>query len=47
MILPLELETKEIADLVAFLENLTGANIEELIRDARSEQVGNPGDATP
>ncbi len=47
MILPLDLETEEIADLVTFLENLTGANIEELIRDARSEKVGNPGDATP
>jgi cytochrome c peroxidase len=41
---PLGLDDREIDDLVAFLESLTGDNLGELIRDARSESVGNPGD---
>jgi cytochrome c peroxidase len=47
MIRPLELDEGQIDDLVAFLESLTGDNIEELIRDARSEPVGNPDGAQP
>ena len=39
---PLGLAPGEIADLVAFLESLTGANIAELARDGRSVAVGNP-----
>jgi cytochrome c peroxidase len=45
MIRPLDLDDGEIDDLVAFLESLTGANIDELIRDARSEPVSNPDGA--
>jgi cytochrome c peroxidase len=45
MMRPLELDEGQIDDLVAFLESLTGDNIDELIRDARSEHVGNPDDA--
>jgi cytochrome c peroxidase len=40
---PLGLSPREIDDLVAFLESLTGSNLEELVRDARSEPVGNFG----
>ena len=40
----LDLEEAEIEQLVAFLESLTGGNLDELIRDARSERAGNPGD---
>jgi cytochrome c peroxidase len=40
---PLGLTDLEAGDLVAFLESLTGENVEDLIRDARSEAVGNPG----
>jgi cytochrome c peroxidase len=43
---PLGLDEGEIRDLVAFLESLTGDNVEELVADARSETVGNPG-STP
>jgi cytochrome c peroxidase len=43
LILPLGLQPAEIDAVVAFLEGLTGDNIEELIDDARSEEVGNPG----
>ena len=39
---PLALTATERAALVAFLESLTGSNVEELIRDARSERIGNP-----
>lgn len=38
----LGLSEAEVADLVAFLESLTGANIADLIRDGRSVVVGNP-----
>ncbi len=41
LIQPLHLTEEEMAALVAFLESLTGDNIEELIADARSIQVGN------
>ena len=43
MIRPLELDDDEVGDLVAFLESLTGDNVEELVEDARSEAVGNFG----
>ena len=39
---PLGLTPADIADLVAFLESLTGANISDLVRDGRSVAVGNP-----
>lgn len=39
---PLGLSEVDVADLVAFLESLTGANIADLIRDGRSVDVGNP-----
>ncbi len=39
---PLDLREGEVDDLVTFLESLTGDNIDELVRDARSEAVGNP-----
>ncbi len=38
----LGLNEEEIADLVSFLDSLTGAGVDELVRDARSEMVGNP-----
>jgi cytochrome c peroxidase len=41
---PLGLKDGEIDDIVAFLESLTGAGIGEIVRDARSQSVGNPGD---
>ena len=41
---PLGLEERQIDELVAFLESLTGDNVDELVRDARSEKIGNPGD---
>lgn len=44
---PLGLGSTEIDDLVAFLNSLTGDNIQELVRDARSQRVGNPGDRSP
>ncbi len=37
---PLKLSARESEDLVAFLRSLTGSNIEELVRDARSEAIG-------
>jgi cytochrome c peroxidase len=40
---PLGLSDAEIDDLVAFLESLTGDNVAELVADARSEGIGNPG----
>lgn len=42
---PLGLTEAEKDDLVAFLESLTGSNASELVRDARSAPVGNPGGA--
>lgn len=42
LIRPLGLDETEIADLVAFLESLTGGNIGELVGDGRSVVVGNP-----
>lgn len=38
---PLDLNEAEIAALVAFLQGLTGSNVEDLIADARSQAVGN------
>lgn len=43
LIRPLGLTGREIEDLVAFLESLTGDNVAELVRDARSVPVANPG----
>jgi len=40
---PLGLTESEKRDLVAFLESLTGANVAELVADARAETIGNPG----
>lgn len=40
---PLHLAEGEKDDLVAFLESLTGSNVAELVADARSETIGNPG----
>ena len=40
----LGLDKREVGEVVAFLESLTGDNIEELVLDARSERIGNPGD---
>jgi cytochrome c peroxidase len=42
LIMPLHLNEEEIDALVAFLNALTGDNIEELAGDARSEAIGNP-----
>ena len=42
---PLGLTEAEKDDLVAFLESLTGSNVAELVEDARSAPVGNPGGA--
>jgi cytochrome c peroxidase len=44
---PLGLEESEIDEIVTFLESLTGDNIDELIRDARSQAIGNPADTPP
>lgn len=41
---PLGLGGQELSDLIAFLESLTGDNVGELIRDGRSERIGNVGD---
>jgi cytochrome c peroxidase len=43
LIKPLGLTLEEMDSLVAFLNSLTGDNIDELVKDARSEPVGNPG----
>jgi cytochrome c peroxidase len=40
---PLDLEERDLDDLVALLRSFTGDNLDELVRDARSEVVGNPG----
>jgi cytochrome c peroxidase len=42
---PLGLSDSQVDDLVAFLESLTGRGVDELVRDARSEEIGNPGGA--
>lgn len=42
---PLGVGAQEIDDLVTFLESLTGEGVDDLVRDARSEAVGNPGEA--
>jgi cytochrome c peroxidase len=42
LIRPLGLSESEINDLVAFLESLTGTDIADLVRDARSVTIGNP-----
>jgi cytochrome c peroxidase len=47
LIAPLHLNIEEVEALVDFLNTLTGDNIEELIIDARSEQIGNPGLTLP
>ncbi|TFH20569.1 MAG: c-type cytochrome, partial [Myxococcales bacterium] len=39
---PLGLETSEVADLIAFLETLTGDNVEVLLADAFAAPVGDP-----
>ena len=39
---PLGLAKEEVDALVAFLASLTGSNLDELERDARSQQIGNP-----
>jgi cytochrome c peroxidase len=46
LIKPLELNMEEMDSLVVFLNSLTGDNIRELVEDARSEPVGNPGKTT-
>ena len=43
LITPLQLNKDEIDALVDFLNTLTGDNIQELVVDARSEKIGNPG----
>jgi len=40
---PLGLDDRDVDDLVALLQSFTGDDIDELVRDARSEAVGNPG----
>lgn len=47
LITPLHLDEEEVKALIAFLNTLTGNNIEELIADARSERIGNPGAGFP
>jgi cytochrome c peroxidase len=37
---PLDLDAGQRSDLVAFLEALTGSNVDSLVRDARSEAIG-------
>ncbi len=41
LIKPLNLTTVEIADLTAFLESLTGDNVQELVADAFAAPIGN------
>ena len=41
---PLGLKEGDVDDLLAFLHSLTSGNLDELVQDARSEPVGNPGD---
>lgn len=47
LIEPLHLTDEEIEALVAFLESLTGDNIQELVEDARSVRIGNPAEHPP
>lgn len=44
---PLGLSSEEMDDLVAFLRSLTGDTIRDLVEDARSERIGNPGETFP
>lgn len=44
---PLGLGGEEMDDLAAFLRSLTGDTIRDIVEDARSERVGNPGVAFP
>jgi len=46
LIQPLRISNQDIDDLLAFLESLTGDNVQELVRDARSQEVGNPRDGS-
>ncbi len=41
-IMPLNLDEREISDLVEFLRSLTGANVRELVLDAFAAPVGDP-----
>jgi cytochrome c peroxidase len=43
LIVPLELTKSEINELVAFMESLTGDNVDELIIDGQSVAAGKPG----
>ena len=40
---PLNLDDTEVLDLVAFLESLTGEDVEALLADATAAPVGDPG----
>lgn len=44
---PLGLSREEMEDLAAFLRSLTGDAIRDLVEDARSERIGNPGISSP
>ncbi|MEP4149264.1 MAG: cytochrome c peroxidase [Halioglobus sp.] len=39
---PLQLSSKQVAELLAFLESLTGSNVATLEADARSAEIGDP-----
>jgi cytochrome c peroxidase len=41
---PLGLDDRDLDDLVALLQSFTGDNLDELVRDARSEAIGNVGE---
>ena len=43
LIHPLGLSEREIDDLVAFLESLTGSNVATLVADAKAAPIGDPG----
>ena len=45
LIHPLGLSEREIDDLVAFLESLTGSNVATLVADAKAAPIGDPGQA--
>jgi cytochrome c peroxidase len=44
LIKPLGLSGEEMDALVVFLHSLTGNNLRDLVEDARSEIIGNPGE---
>ena len=44
---PLGLTATEVSDLVAFLESLTGDNVETLVADAFAAPIGDPGLGKP